>query len=338
MVGWARFLLVSFTLLSSVCFAQIGMIPSTRRDNTMTSQFANGGSPLAGMVVDALNNKPLQNVRVELHDINNGSAMGSVYTNSAGQFEFASVPQGLYRIIALQGVGQAEERVEVSAFRTTVILRVPLASEPAAGLGRNTISVAQYQVPEKARDEFVKAAQASEKNKIDEAKKHLEKALEIYPNYADALTLRAILNLAGNTSVAVTDLEKAIQSDGNYALAYTVLGSAFNSQSKFDEALKTLARGQTLSPDSWQSYFEMARAYLGKSDYQSALSQVEKAQSLVRVEYPPLRLVRAQVLLALKQYDRAMADCRAYLEKNPNGPNAVAAQQMLEQAKQLAKN
>jgi tetratricopeptide (TPR) repeat protein len=336
MVRRAHLLSISFTLLTSFCFSQIGIIPPPPRENAMTSQFTSGAGSLQGMVVNALN-KPLQNARVELHDINNGSVIRSAFTNSVGQFEFGSVPHGLYRIVALQGVGQAEERVDIGAFNTTVNLRIPLNDPLAGAVSRNSISVAEYKVPEKARSEFLKAAHASEKTDPVEAQKHLERALEIYPNYADALTLRAILSLASDGKAAIADLEKAIQSDGNYALAYTVLGAAFNSQSKFDQALNTLQHGQTLAPDSWQSYFEMARAYIGKSDYQAALRELDKAQSLTPAEYLPLRLVRAQALLALKQYDEAARECLAYLKKEPSGPNARAAQQMLDHAKQLAK-
>jgi Flp pilus assembly protein TadD len=333
----ARFVLLISTLLTSFCFAQVGVWSTQHHDMSLTSQFSGGGASLQGTVLSALTSKPMQNARVELHDITNGTVMKSVYTNTGGQFDFGSIPQGIYRVVAVQGVAQVEERVDVSSMGTTVSLRLPVNDAPAAGLSSNTVSVAQYKVPEQARNEYMKAAQASERTKAPEALKHLARALEIYPDYADALTLRAILTLASNTPAAIDDLQKAIQADGNYALAYTVLGSAFNSQDKFDQAIQTLQRAQSLAPDAWQSYFEMARAYLGKADFQSALGQLDKAQSLLPSEYAPLRLVKAQALMALKQYDAAVAECRTYLQKDPNGPNVAAAHKMMEQAQLLAK-
>ena len=332
-------LAIGFTFCTSLCSAQFGTSPfPTSRDRSLPSHFAGGNASLEGTVTSAMTSKPLQSARVELRDINNGTVVGSAYTNSAGQFDFGAVPSGLYQVVAIQGIGQAEERVDVSSFRTTVNLRVPVSDAPADGADANRISVAQYRVPEKARNEFRKAEQASTKSNMQEALTHVSRALEIYPNYADALTLRAILNLAGNTTAAISDLEKAIQADGNYALAYTVLGSALNAQAKFDDAIKTLQRGESLAPNVWQSYFEMARAYLGKMDYQSALAQIEKAQSLIPSEYPPLRLVRAQAFMALKQYRAVIEDCQAYLQKDSTGPNAQTAQQMLQQAKQFEKD
>lgn len=332
----ALFLAVALTTLSSLCFAQIMALPTDRsRDNSFASRFGNGSASVDGTVVNALDSRPLQGARVELRDPSHGTVVTSTYTNGAGAFEFASVPQGFYQVVAVLGVSQVDERVDVSSFRTMVSLRMPVNNPPAGGNTGSTISVAQYRIPQKARNEFQKAQEASAKLNLEEARKHVARALEHFPAYADALTLRAILNLSTDLPAAVADLEKAIQSDGNCALAYTVLGSALNMQSKFDEALKTLERGQSLSPDSWQSYFEMARSYLGKMNYQAALRQLERAQSLTPAEYPPIRLIRAQVLLGLKEYAGAMADLQAFLQKDPGGPNSAAAQHMLQQAREL---
>lgn len=336
MVRRGSILLIAFTILNTWCFAQMMGVPNLRdRDNSLSGRFSAGNASLEGTVVDALSNKPLQNARVELRDATNGTVVSSAYTNSGGAFDFGTVQQGLYQIVAVLGISQVEERVDVNAFRTSVSLRMPTNNSPEAGNTGNTVSVAQYKIPEKARNEFQKAQQASASMNRDEAKKHVARALEAFPNYADALTLRAILNLSGNVGAAVADLQKAIQCDGNYALAYTVLGSALNMQEKFDQALQTLQRGQSLAPDSWQSYFEMARAYLGKMDYQTALRQLDHAQSLVQVEYPPMRLVKAQALLGLRQYEAAVSELQTYLQKDPSGPNSATAEQLLNHAREL---
>lgn len=332
----ALFLAVAFSMLSSLSFAQVLTLPSDRsRDNSFSPRFGNGNSSVEGTVVSALDNKPLQNARVELRDPTNGTVITSTYTNDAGGFQLGSVPQGLYQIVALLRLSQAEERVDVTSFKTTVSLRMPLNNPPAGGNTGSTISVTQYKIPDKARNEFQKAQEASAKLNLDEARKHLERALQLFPTYADALTLRAVLSLSSNLPGAIADLNQAIQCDGNYAMAYTVLGSALNMQSKFDDALKALARGQTLAPNSWQSYFEMARAYVGKMDFQDALRQLERAESITPVEYPPILLVRAQAFFGLKQYADATTTLQAFLEKDPSGPNTATAQQLLQQAREL---
>ena len=65
------------------------------------------------------------------------------------------------------------------------------------------------------------------------------------PDYADALTLRGILELdKKQPEAAIADLDKAIKADANCALAYMVMGSALNMESKYDEAIHALERGE----------------------------------------------------------------------------------------------
>jgi tetratricopeptide (TPR) repeat protein len=211
---------------------------------------------------------------------------------------------------------------------------------PQDGVQGNSISVAQYKVPGKARDEYNKAHAALEKQKTDDAIKHLEKALSIYPDYADALTLRGVLELnQRNPEAAIADLDKAIKADGNYAMAYLVMGSALNMQAKFDDAIRALERGESLAPDSWQAHFEMGKAYIGKADYPAALKHLERALNMSPAEYPLIYLLQAHALLAMKQYPEAMSALESYLQKEPAGPNRAEAERMLEQAQALvAKN
>jgi tetratricopeptide (TPR) repeat protein len=279
------------------------------------------------------NDQPLYNVQVELRDSTTGMIVNSVTTGRAGDFEFRQVPQGVYKVVAVSGLEEAEERVDVNNLNAPINLRLRGNKAPNNS-GSSTVSVAQYKVPEKAREEFMKARDASVKGKLDEAQAHLTKALDLYPNYADGLTLRAILKLsAGETDSAVADLERAIQCDANYAMAYMVLGSAFNIKARFDEAITALQRGESLSPGSWQAYFELGKAYAGKNDYEASLQQLDRAQTLAPPDYPLIRLVRAHVFMQLHRYADAITDLETFLHKNPSGMDTELAQRMLESAK-----
>jgi len=290
----------------------------------------NGGT-ISGTVQDMRNN-PLKDVRVELTNLN-GVVVNSAYTNVSGSFEFGHVTQGSYTIVATSGLQQSSERVEASGWNNVVALHIQASDKPEDGVNGNAISVAQYKVPGKARDEYRKAREAMEKEKLEDAGKHLARALEIFPNYADALTLRGVLELnQHNPDAAMSDLDKAVKADANYAMAYMVMGSALNMQSKFDEALRALQRGESLAPDFWQAQFEMGKAYIGKNDYAAALGHLQRAQALAPRQYPLIYLLQAHALLAMKQYPEAMSALQVYLEKEPQGANRQEAQKMLEKA------
>lgn len=290
---------------------------------------AHSDRSISGTVQDTQNNG-LKDVRVELSDAN-GAMVASAYTNLSGRFEFNRLAPGMYTVVATSGLQQASERVDASNFSNTVNVRMQGMGKPMDGVEGSSISIAQYRVPAKAREAYRKAHEAVEKGKMDDAHKHLAKALELCPNYAEALTLRGVLALNQQDSqAAVADLDKAIQADGNYAMAYLVMGSALNMQSKFDEAIRSLQRGQSLAPNYWQGYFEMGKSYIGKADYPSALRQLERAQSLAPADYPLISLLRAHALLAMKQFPEAMTALQAYLQKDPQGPNSDQARKMLE--------
>ncbi|MFL6311568.1 MAG: tetratricopeptide repeat protein [Terriglobales bacterium] len=286
---------------------------------------------ISGNVQDTENNG-LKDVRVELTDAN-GTVVSSGYTGTSGHFEFTHLSPGTYTLVATQGLQQASERVDASSFSNSVNVRLQGQGKPTDGVEGDSISIAQYRVPAKAREAYRKAHEAVEKGKMDDAHKHLAKALELCPNYAEALTLRGVLALNQQDSqAAIADVDKAIQADGNYGIAYLVMGSALNMQGKFDEAIRSLQRGQSLAPNYWQGYFEMGKSYIGKANYPDALRQLERAQSLAPGDYPLISLLRAHALLAMKQFPEAMAALEAYLQKDPQGPNSEKARKMLEQA------
>jgi Tfp pilus assembly protein PilF len=315
-------LLLGFSLCS---LAQINSAPFPRASH---EQSHDSLSSLAGTVLSN-GNKPLGDIFVELRSPT-GSTVGSTYTNSAGSFEFSQIPSGSYDVLATSGIDQTQQRVSLSGMPTNVVLRLPVSAPVRDGNGGASISVAQYKVPEKARAAMQKAEQALTKGKTDEARKQVEKALEIDPRYADALTFRAVIKMSNyDTQGAKTDLQQALAQDQNCSLAYFAMGSVLNAESKFDEAVRSLERGQSLAPNSWQGYFEMGKALLGKGQYQGAIREFDRARSLVPVEFPVLHLARAHALLGLQDYTDAVTELQAFLVKEHEGPRVQEAQKLM---------
>lgn len=265
--------------------------------------------------VKTFNNQPVQDARVELRDTN-GSTVASGYTNPLGVLEFRRVPAGNFEVVAVSGVNEVRERTELVA-GGNIVLR--LGADPSAEAGgKHSVSVSQLKIPGKARDQYQKAHKRMLEGKLDESEKYVAKALDIYPNYAEALTLRCVLNLdRQKLEAAVTDCEKAVEADSGYGLGYFALGAAYNQVSRYDDALRVLDRGTALAPMEWQGYFETSKAYIGKGNYQAALKSVDKAKLHIKTEYAPLYLVKGHILLALKNYGEAMAELQLYLEKAP---------------------
>lgn len=304
-------------LLSVSAFAQF---PSNNRQSDVT------------VSVRSNTNNPIQDARVQVQDLATGQIVASSYTNSVGVAEL-SVPSGNYEISASHGLYETHDRISVQSFSASVNMQLHEVSQATAG-DNNAVSVAQLRVPGKARDELRKAQEAISKRKLDEADKHIARAIELYPHFAEAIGIRGILHLdRGETEAALDDFHSALTIDPSYATAYLAAGAAYNQQGKFDDAIRELDRGVSLSPASWQAYFELGKAKLGKKDYPAALRMLDKAQSFAPAQYPLVHLVKAHALLAMKDYNEAMTELQAFLEKSPQDPHAEQARNMLDQAK-----
>ena len=315
-------------LSSGVCFSQIYTLPPDSFGTRSNSLDKMQVTSISGVVIGS-DSAPLPDVRVEVRSEQTSRVVATGYTNNAGAFQFGGLPASGYDVMAVRGLAEAHEHLASGDFGMNLRIRLNTAGASQAD-GNATVSIAQYKVPQKARNAYHKAEEALSKNHLDEVNKELAKALEIYPDYAEALTLRGVMSLdASHPEAAVNDFDHAIKSDPGYSLAYTAMSAALNQLHKFDDALRSADRAISLSPSSWQSYFEMAKAYVGKTDYQHALQQLSKAQSFLPKEYAPLHLVRAHVMLALKNYADGLAELQEFLTLAPQDPNAGAARETI---------
>lgn len=278
--------------------------------------------------------RPAKDARIEIHSRQNGQVMASSYANASGSFEI-NLPRGFYEVVGQLGLEEARETVVLEATDVVVSLRLPGSAPPQAG-DRYSVSVAQMQVPDKARKAFKKAQEAMEKDEMAEAAKHLAKALELHPKYAEALTLQGVLKLEENhLEAALADLQQAVECDNNYSMAYLALGATYNALERYDEALRVLDRGVGLSPRAWQGYFEMGKAFLGKRNYEASIRQLIKAEDL-HPKYPLIHLVKAHALLGMKNYPDAMTELEIYLQQSPQGRDSANARQTLEQVRSFS--
>lgn len=181
------------------------------------------------------------------------------------------------------------------------------------------VSVTQLKVPEKARKTLLKAFHAIHDNPQANVDRYIDRALELYPHYATALSLRAMLERDAHRERAVMDAEKAVEYDPSYGPGYVALGSVYIGVERFDDAIRTLNYAVGLLPTAWQGYYEMSRALLGKRDYRAAFRQIQTTCRLIEKDYPFVHLLKAQILIALSNDAAATVGFEAYLKQESNG-------------------
>jgi Flp pilus assembly protein TadD len=287
-----------------------------------------------------VDNAPVPDARIEVSSPIHGQVVATQYTEQDGSFTINNVPAGAYEVRAESGTLEAGERVQVDEGQTWVTVRMPTstsAAGPAQG-SAPTVSVQQLQIPQKAASLLHKAQEALTGNKLDAATKYVAKALETYPEYAEALALRGVLKMQSHQfDQASVDANHAIHADPNNGMGYLVMGAALNAQQKFQDALRPLQRAELLMPNAWQSYFESGKALVQLGKFQDALREVNKAFTLTDPsQHPDLYLVKGYAYMGLRVYGPALTQLEQYVSKVPAGPHAAEVRTMVEKIRPLA--
>jgi tetratricopeptide (TPR) repeat protein len=200
---------------------------------------------------------------------------------------------------------------------------------------QTVISTNELEAPREAQSALHQAREALERRRYPEARRHVLRALEIYPKYALALELRGILNMRDDQlDQACSDFEQAIEYDPNMGAAYLSLGAVYNRLGHFEQAVVPLTRAALMLPNSWTVHYEIALAYLGSGKYEAALEAISQAANKNPAE-PDSRssvfYTKARVLLKLKDNEGAQAAFEQSVRQDPTGHFAQLSQERLDQ-------
>jgi Flp pilus assembly protein TadD len=334
-VLFATLLLIQSALAQGHSNGQYGRAPSAN------SPFAGDGFDNPSNMgrihgtVHTFDGHPVSNATVAAHDVAHGTVSVSVRTEPNGTFVFPGLPPGSYEVTASVGADQTSERADIKDVGDTSIdFRLPnkVAGARASANG-SSVSFAQYQVPAKARSLFEKASELMERGKIAQALEKVNAALTNFPKFAEALTLRGVLEeRMDKMEAAIEDYGLAIQADPHFPLAYVTMASVLNSAGRFNEALPFLTEVERFAPNLWQASYESARCSLGRNDFEGALRSVDRAAQLrgsAKGDRPELHLVRGYALLGLSENSKASAEIQTFLASHPTGHNAEMAKTVL---------
>lgn len=300
--------------------------------NDSTSSLADDSTASVSGMVTTADNAPLRDARIEVRDISSGKAFAMGYTGPGGTFQVDHLPRGRYEVLATSGLSEAREQVHVQTLDVSVVLRMPHIESNRGGSA--TVSVAQMRIPEKAMKALERARNAIAKNRQEEARKQLARAIEIAPAYADAYVVRGFMSFTdGDLQTAGDDFASAIKYDSNNGMGYIAMGAFYNAKGQFDDAIRELERGMSLAPTAWQAYFEISKTQLAKGNFEEALRQVTKAEGLTPKKYSPIYLVKGHALLALKAYPEAISEFEKYLTLEKDSPKSGEIRQEIERAK-----
>src|SRR5260370_28846210 len=195
------------------------------------------------------------------------------------------------------------------------------------------VSTNELEARQEAETAILQAREAQARGRYPEARRHIARALEVYPKYALALEFRGILNLRENhLEEACSDFQQAIAYDPNLGAAYLSLGAVYNGLGDCEEAVVPLSRAAAMLPTAWTVQYEMALAYLGSGKYEAALAAISQAAEK-NPAGPDNRssvfYTKARVLLELNDNPAAKAAFEQSIQQDPKGHFAQLSQERL---------
>lgn len=260
------------------------------------------------------------------------SSVGSLPINQQamcgkdGSFEFLSIPRGEYNLVVRSGTSEYTQQLSLMSPHEDVEIRVPSRVTSSS----NTVSVAEMRVPQKAREELEKANQAMQKGETAKADDYAKKALAKDPQFARALTLRAVLMLGRNQlASALQMVNTSVSIDPLVPTTQFVRASVLNAMGKAKEAQAAAEQGLRLS-GSWQGHYELARALMGQGHFRQALAEINRAAGSAPSTFDSLPLLRASALLRVGDFSTAQTLLTEIIKKTPGNEPAV---QLLQAAK-----
>lgn len=262
-----------------------------------------------------------------------GGGMQQTFVDSNGRATFKVHSGSMYQVsITGQEIETATSSFEIypdemlHRERVEVKFKNDAANRAPGGM----VSAAEMKVPPKARNEFSKAAQEMDRSRWEEAKKHLQKAIEIYPSYDWAYNNLGVVEIQlKNNDAAKQDFAKAVDLNDKNADATANLAQVKLGENDFQGAKELLSKSLMVRPKSSKALFLMAIAQYRTNDLDSALASAEKVHEGDVDKFPLAHFIAAEI--REKKGDRSGAErqYQAYLKEAPDGPQASAAKDAL---------
>ncbi|MGE5109903.1 MAG: tetratricopeptide repeat protein [Acidobacteriaceae bacterium] len=353
-----RFLsLVSLLIVLAVCaFGQARRPTSGNTGNTNNTNTNTPGRPVMNIPdttsrgresqleiqITGEDSRPLPiQVLVELSAIG-GGVIQQNYTDMDGRVRFTAIPTGQTYQIKVSGAGIETTQTSMDLFQGENFHHQMVAVKLAEGknnLPGGLVSASMLNVPVKARREFDKGMELMRKEKWADAKKHLEKATQEYPNFDWAYN-----------NIGVVDMQMKDEAGAQEAFARAV---AINS--KNPDATRNLARlklkgddfqgaktllldSVTAKPGDPETLALLAYAQYRTKDFEQALTNAEKVHTDKSDKYPLAHLIAASIRESRGDRAGAQKQYEMYLKEAPDGPQAQIAKDGLARVGVQAKN
>jgi len=325
-----RLLVVRFCL--GIVSLAVLALPAAGQQTSRTNSMPRA---LHGQVRFAQGASPAPHVIVRLERFH-GGVWGEVVTDATGKYDFSGMSPEIY-IVTVRLPGYLEQRREVDLQSVNSSYELfQLVADRSSSTDNSTTAakVVNANLPAEATREFDKGESALARGggeaNLQEAVRHWEKAVGIYPAFLEAhLRLGTAYMDLKQWDKAEAALRRAIEIDPKTANAWFALGELYIQQKRTDDAERALREGLAVENRSWQGHFALGRLYLGKRETVKAARQIALTIQL-NPNLADAHLLAGNIFLHAGNREYALAEYQDYLRLAPNGEYAAQVRQTLQ--------
>jgi len=263
-------------------------------------------------------------IRVSLED-ENSQPIRTVFTDASGRFKFSGLRPGNYQLRAeTAGLPYQEnsQRIELSSINRagststteeTNVFDITLRRK-RSGSGTGTIPSVVFvqEVPPSAREEFNRGA-SSIRKAPESGILSLKKAIEIFPDYYDALEMLGTEYLAqGQFDAAIPTLVHAVEVNNKAYKCMYGLGVAFLNLKQLDESITWLQKAADGDSANADVFLKLGIAYGTKGALSESETALKKAYQLGVVDS---LLYLAGIYNKQEKYGEAWRQLELYLKE-----------------------
>ena len=200
------------------------------------------------------------------------------------------------------------------------------------------VSANSLRAPKDAKKAFEKGQEALKKNKPDDAMKHFQKAVDLYPEYAEAWDQLGKLQAdKGDRAGAAASFDAAVKADPKFVAPLVDITLMQVEDKKWDKVVETSDKALKLdSFDYPQLFFFNAVGNYNIHEFDAAEKSAREAERLdTRHLMPRVSHLMGQILLLRKDYAGAAEELKTYLRLSPNASDAAEVRKQLAQLEKL---
>jgi tetratricopeptide (TPR) repeat protein len=315
-------------------FVTLGLLPATptlqTNSNTISGHVSND------------QRMPLADIRVELlNEVD--SVIRTIKTDGSGLFVFRKLSDGIFQVrVQTSGTNYVSQTKRVDLARPHGFgaayeeLDFVLATKDKAGSSVRPGVVFVQEVPEPARKQFEKASELLNKsNKRQEALASLKSAIELFPQYFDALELLGTEQVKDRQyEVAIPALTKALEVNSKAHASAFALGVAQYNLKQLQPAIESFRRAVLLNERSINANLWLGIALRQTSRPDEAESYLKRADILADSKLPDAHWQLALLYNQLKRYKEAADELEIFLKVQPDTRDVELIKKLIQRFRQ----